>query len=607
MNSNQSKLAFLNIIILLLVTLSVSSYAQQQEIDLANEYYQNKEYDKALSIFEKYVKNDNYLSQIHATYLDALYKTDNLKRVDKYLKKVLRKYPQNAIYNIDYGKYLDTHVDTLLAEQHLDGFLSSIKKDNIQLRYSAIYFKDARMFEFAEKAYLMSRKNGGDSFYYEMAELYLMWGKTEKMIDEYIDLVLLDERQIGFIQNAIQDNIDDDDVDLLERKLIQRVQKTPNRIVLNEMLLWFYLQRKEFYKAFMQARAIDKRKKMNGRKIMTIGDMALNNKAYKDAERIYEYLTKQYTEDRAIYNRARRMLITSKAELVKNIYPVDYTKISSLVNDYRNMIEDAGLGRETAEAAQNMALLQAFYLNNTDTATKILKTLIEMPMLPRQIISKAKLSLGDIYLLKGEPWEATLLYSQVEKSEKDKPLGHNAKLKNAKLHYYNGDFQLAKSHLDILKLATSREIANDAMDLSLLIEDNLELDTTEVAMQEYASIDLLVFQGKYEEAVKKYDAMLAKYKEHSLVDEILWEKANILIKLGKFQESVNALKRILKDFKEDILADDANFLIGKLYEENLSNKEKAMEYYKNQLIEYKGSVHNVEARKRFRKLRGDKI
>jgi tetratricopeptide (TPR) repeat protein len=254
-----------------------------------------------------------------------------------------------------------------------------------------------------------------------------------------------------------------------------------------------------------------------------------------------------------------------------------------------------------------MALLEAFYLNNKDTAITLLERAIAVQGVRKDFISSTKLHLGDIYLLKGESWESALIYAQVEKAEKDRNLGHTAKLKGAKLSYYKGDFEFAKAQLDVLKLATSREIANDAMQLSLLIGDNLELDTSAAALTEFAAIDLLVFQRQYEDALQRYDKMLKDYDGHSLTDEILWAKANILLKQGKFELSIEHLEKLLARYNEDILADDANFLIGKIYEENLKNKEKAMEYYQNQLTKFQGSIYNVEARKRFRTLRGDQV
>jgi tetratricopeptide (TPR) repeat protein len=261
----------------------------------------------------------------------------------------------------------------------------------------------------------------------------------------------------------------------------------------------------------------------------------------------------------------------------------------------------------TAEAARSMALLHAFYLNNKDTAVVILEKITNTPSIRKDLSDQVKLDLGDIYLLKSEPWEATLLYSQVEKRQKERDLGHLAKLKNAKLSYYKGEFELAKENLDVLKLATTREIANDAMQLSLLIGDNIALDTTEAALQEYAAIDLLVFQGQYQEALDKYKAMEKNFKAHPIVDEILWAKANIYVKLGKFEEAISELTKVIENFNDDIWADDANFLIAKIYDDNLKNKDKAMEFYQKQLTNYQGSMYAVEARKRYRQLRGDNI
>ena len=220
---------------------------------------------------------------------------------------------------------------------------------------------------------------------------------------------------------------------------------------------------------------------------------------------------------------------------------------------------------------------------------------------------KAKIDLGDIYLLKGEHWESTLLYSQVEKDMVEDPLGHEAKLKNAKLSYYKGDFELAQAHLDVLKLATSREISNDAMELSIMIQDNIGLDSTTDAMVEYAAIDLLLFQNKTAEALAKTDAMMLKFPNHSLTDELYWLKAKILLKIGDYKEAVLALEKIETLYPDDILGDNALFTLGTIYEERLKDAAKAMEVYQKFLLKYPASIYTVEARKRFRLLRGDKM
>jgi TolA-binding protein len=271
------------------------------------------------------------------------------------------------------------------------------------------------------------------------------------------------------------------------------------------------------------------------------------------------------------------------------------------------MVQELGLNAKTLEALRSTANLYGNYLDSKDTALTVLDMAIDLGKTDRSFVDKCKLDKGDIYLLKGEPWESTLLYSQVEKSEKEELLGYEAKLKNAKLHYYKGDFTVSKDILDVLKLATSREIANDAEQLSLLIVDNTGMDSTEAAMREYAAIDLLLFQNKTDQAVDNLNRMWKKYGNHSLADEILWLRANTYFKQGKMAEALEDLKLISSKYSTDILGDDALFMTGKIYEEQIKDKSAAMDAYQKVLAQYPGSIYGAEARKRFRALRGDTV
>ncbi len=356
--------------------------------------------------------------------------------------------------------------------------------------------------------------------------------------------------------------------------------------------------------SFFQARAVDRRQKLEGQKVIEIGQIAIQNKDYKSAAEIFEYLVREYPQS-INYPLNRRFLIQSKEELVKNTFPVNQFEIRSLIADYQRLIAEVGKNAKTADAMRNMGLLFGFYLDQKDTAIVLLEESMKLNRTDQRFIARTKLDLGDIFLLKGEPWEATLLYSQTEKALKDDPLGYDAKLRNAKLSYYKGEFKLAQEHLDILKLATSREIANDAMELSILIQDNTGLDSTEEAMREYAAIDLLLFQHRDDEALRQLDQILVKFPGHSLTDEAWWQKAKIFMRRNENQQAVGELEKILTQYRNDILSDDAHFLMAKLLEEKLGQRERAMEMYRDHLTKYPGSIYVAEARKRFRQLRGD--
>ncbi|MCS7017953.1 MAG: tetratricopeptide repeat protein [Cytophagales bacterium] len=581
----------------------------QDEIELANEYYMNGEFDKAISIYSKLVRNKQYVYEVHKNYLDALLKLQQLDEAEKYLRRQIRAYPTEGLFNVDYGIVLGLMGRREEAQKHFESFIASIRKDDNLIKYAARYFINANLFDYAEQLYLMGRKNGNDKFIYELAVLYSLSGKIDKMIEEYMELLTEGERQLDYVQSVLQSRIrDEESFAKMENILIRYLQKYPDQIVFNEMMLWYYIQLKDFNKALIQAKAIDRRKKLEGMGLYELGMIAIENKDYQNAIKIFEYIVEKYPSG-DLYPIARRMLIKSREEVVKNTFPIDIQKIRQLANDYAKMLSEVGLRESTAEAARSMALLQAFYLDNKDTAIAILEKIIVSPATAgkRELVAQAKLDLGDIYLLKGEPWESTLLYAQVEKAEKNTNIGQLAKLRNARLSYFKGDFEFAKEYLDVLKEATSREIANDAMQLSLLIGDNLELDTAETTLREFAAIELLVFQNKFDEALARYAKMLLTYPGHSLTDEIYWAQANIYIKRGQFGQAIERLKKIAEEHADDILADDAIFTMGKIYEENLKDKAMAMQMYQDVLTKCKGSVYTAEARRRFRTLRGDNI
>jgi tetratricopeptide (TPR) repeat protein len=587
--------------------ISSVTFAQQQDIKLADEYFQQNQYEKAKAIYQKLAKEEAIAGQIHKKYLQTLNYLREWSEAEKFLKKRIKANPDVITYKAEAGLLAEQQNKQNEASKIFDKAIDEVKNSNPKINELAQFFIENNKLEWAEKLYREGRKNSNDktAYAFQLAQLYKMTNNTEMMLEEYLVVSLENRDNIIFVQNALQDALTSpEDFEKLEKVLLSKVQKEPNETVYSDLLIWYYIQQKEFHKAFLQARSIDKRFKLEGFKLIEVGQISLQNKDFKSASEIFDYLVKEYPQS-PNYPINRRYLINAKEELVKNTYPVNPTEIQSLIGEYQSLIEQLGKNTKTVEALRNMALLYGFYLNKKDSATALLQEAITINRQDPRFVAKCKLDLGDIYLLKGEPWEATLLYSQVEKSDKEQPLGYEAKLKNAKLSYYKGEFDLAQGHLDILKLATSREIANDAMDLSILIQDNIGLDSTGEAMREYAAIDLLLFQNQDQEALQKLDQLLKKYPGHSITDEVLWQKGQIYIKQNENQKAIEQLEKIVNEYGSDILGDDAYFLMAKLIEEKLGQKEKAMELYKTLLTKYPGSIYVVEARKRFRQLRGD--
>lgn len=599
-----------NFFILILIIVPVLAHAQTSiQVQLANEYYINGEIDKARDIYEKLSGNPQYIQQIHNNYLGILLSTADFKAAERHLKKARKYYPSNVYYQIDEGLLYQTMGREEEAEKIYIQTIEGAKENKYLIRTAAQYFVSKQLTSYALKSYLVGRKSDKDksSYALELANTYRILDQKTEMIEEYLLFAAIRPNNLRYVKNILQNTLQkEEDIQNFKDILIQKIQKQPNEKIYPELLIWVSLQQNDFYGAYVQARAVDKKYKTNGNRVMDIGNIALENKAYDDAIEIFTYVTNSYPNT-GNYITARRQIIKSREEKVKNDFPIEQQAIRELTHDYKRLILDIGINTQTIEALRSKALLHAFYLDELDSAINILNEIIRAPRINQLLKAKSKLDLGDIYLLTNDPWEATLLYSQVEKSNKDSPIGYSAKLKNAKLNYYQGNFELAKSHLDILKLATTREIANDAMSLSLLIQDNTVLDSSDFVMKEFASIELTLFQNKKDSALLKFGHMLKKYPGHSLTDEIYWKMAKINLELGNFENSLLELQAILSGYPSDILGDDAMFLLAKIYEQHFYDKEKAMDLYKDFLITYPGSVYVAEARKRFRNLRGDNI
>ena len=586
----------------------LSTNAFCQEIEIAGEYMKSGDFEKAKSIYQKLAKNKEQAKMIHKKYLLCLEQLKENEEAEKFLKKQIRNNENETVFLVDYARLLERKDKKQEAQEQYLKAITKAKESETETAKLTTDFDENEQFELAIETLKASREKPGIETKYanEIAKLYRKLGKIDLMIEEYINFGKVLENRVA-LQTMIQDNFKDEkEIETLEKVLYDKVQKYPNESYYNEMLIWHLVQIREFYRAFVQARAMDKRYKFEGSRVQELGFIAMNNKDYKAAGSIFEYLVKEYPKSQN-YPYFRKLLINAKEEVIKSSFPVQESDIRLLIKEYQKMFDELGKNQKTMEALRNTANLYAFYLNEKDTATNVLNLAIELSGQDREFRDKCKLDLGDITLLKGEPWEATLLYSQVEKSEKDSPMGSDAKLRNAKLRYYEGNFDLAKEVLDVLKINTTREISNDAIDLSLLIQDNTGMDTSEVAMKQYAAVELLLFQNKNTEAIDRLNELYKKYSSHPLADEILWLRAKTLLKANKIEMAIENLETIIKDHGYDVLADDARFLLAKITEEKLNDKPKAMKLYQQILIKYPGSVFGAEARKRFRILRGDTI
>ncbi len=610
MLTNRKSTGFYILTCFLLFMLTKVAFSQDiNQINLANEYYTMGDVDKALDMYKKLARNKKNIPIIHRNYFELLLSMDDLKTAEKYIDDVIKSRPDNIYYTIDKGLLYQRGNDLDKESSYYKKVFNDLKKDDRKTRQAAQYLIGKQKLDYAEELYLLARNEQKDPYRYaiELATIYRLLNEKDKMIREYLNFVNKSPNNLPYVRNVLQNYLtESEDLESLENLLYDLIQKDPENNIYAELIIWVNIQQRNFYGAFIQARAYDLRMGKEGNEIFEVGLIALENKDYETAIDIFDHLIKNY-QTSYIYPIAKRYKIKSREELVKNTFPVDESEIRKLIDDYNLLVLEIGVNSRTAEALLSKSHLHAFYLNEMDSAILILNTIITIPRISPELKAKCKLDLGDIYLLKGESWESVLLYAQVEKARKDSPTGYEAKLRSATLSYYKGDFALAQQHLDVLKLATSREIANDAMKLSLLIKDNTGLDTSDFLLKKYADIELLLFQNRKQEALDSLNFMYEQYKGSKLTDEILWLLSSIYLEKGEFHRSIELLNIIVDEYGEDIFGDDAFFRMAEIYDYHLDNIEKSKNLYQEFLVKYPGSFYAAEARKRFRTLRGDYV
>ncbi len=570
---------------------------------------QNGEFDKASELYrELWEKNNNDIKFYLPLYkcLLTLKKYDDLEKV---VKREIKKNENPPQFLIDLGYMYSQIPNADKAKEQYEKALKELKPTELSVRNIANAFETYRLYDYVIIVYEKGGKliNNPTYFSIELAQTNLNKGDVTNAVKYYLLNLEVNPQNVQTIKNTVQTSRELIKLlEELETQLYAKVQKNPNNEDFIDLLTWVYIQNKDFEGALVQMKALDKRKSENGFRVINIARMAQTEGDYTSAISGFEYVVNK-GKDNTLYFSARTELLNCRKEKIsKNI---NYTQadLEGLKNDYLLFINENERGFKTAQSMKELADLEGFYLHDLKSAIILCDEIIAMQGVNRQLKNQTKLSLGDFYLIQGEVWESTLLYSQVDKDEKDSPLGEEARFRNAKLAYFRGDFEWTQTQLEALKSSTSELISNDAINLSVFIIDNLGMDTSETPMQMFAHAELLMYQNKDDEAKSTLDTITYLFPGHALFDDIEYVKAQMFVKKKEFEKAVPLLEDIIKNYKEDLKGDDATFLLAEINEEHLNNKEKAMELYKTIITDYNSSLLVIETRKRYRLLRGDNL
>ena len=608
-------------IFLLLTLVCISSYSQQVQLlgpssnqtltteKLAIQYYEQKAFEKANIYFDELF---NKSAEIwFSYYYKSLLAIKDYSKAEKITKKFLKEDKNNTFLYVRLGQIYKLQNNEKKEKEFYDKAIKDLIAFPPYVQNLATAFLEAGQYTYALDSYQKGRNATPEyPYYFERAEVFKAMNDLKAMINELLDAIDFKESDIQLVKINLQNSLGYNEETggfknpLLKEELQKRIQKNPDKIAFIEFLIFVQLQQKDFYGAFIQSKSLDKRLNEDGQRMYELAKLFVTNKQWSVSKQCFDYIilkgpSNLFFDASTIDKLSVEFLSLTESSLTQREAFISLEANLLKANEkYKNSYLSSGL-------IKDIASLKAYYLDKSSEAIILLEDYLLNNSLEIQLKAELKLMLADIYLISGEIWEASLLYSQVEKDFKYEAIGQEAKFRNAKLSFYAGDFAWAKSQADVLKGATTKLISNDALDLSLIISDAIAVDTNEAPLKLFACADLMIRQHKYEEAIVKMDSINLLYSSNTLGDDIYFKKAQIYMIQKKYKDVESMYKNILEYYPNELYADDAQFKLGELYEYYLSDKEKAKQIYQELLLNFSGSTYAVDARTRYRELRGD--
>lgn len=619
---NVQKMRFKYLFIVVFSIVSVSSFFSQVstiDFQLAKKYYLDSDYEKAALYYEKIFKESEHRLKIYENYKSTFIELNKFKEAEKLIKTLIKENPNKLKFLVDLGVIYGLVDRSDKKNQVFDKAIEKIIKETTYDNAFdlGLAFEKIGNLEKALEVYLnFESKNllNPFAFHSKIALIYNKTGQTNKMINTFFEMLDFNNKFLQNVQNGLVNSIDFQnnlkEKEILRQSIIEKIQANPKKIVYIELLAWFYMLNNDYENAYTQIKALDKKLNKNGSKLLELGNTALNNQDFKVAIKCFDDVDlksnsleyKFEAKNKKLFALKSKILygnkiIQEELEELKANYLLILSQLNNSKNVYNNSLRKYNLLLDLSE-------IEAFYLEDISSAKQHLNNAILIPRLKEKQKGNAKLKLANILVLEDNIWEASLMYLQIEKQFKDDQLGHLAKFKNAQVYYFSGEYDWCQAQLKVLKASTSKLIANDALELSVLISDNYNMDTSEVAMKLFSYADMLTFQQQFSKANILYDSILKNFKNHSLNDEIIFRKAKINLKQHNYQKAVEHFKLLIDNYPNSILLDNALFLIASIYEEKIKDFDQAKKYFKTILFDHKGSLYAAESRKRFRKLAG---
>src|SRR6185312_13160436 len=406
------------ILCLLLLCFFGQVYSQSPDEQLANQYYQNKQYDRAIVYYEKvFPKNPSPVN--YHNYLDCLVQTKDYNTAEKVVKKEIKEEPANVSLYADLGMVYKLDGDDKQAKDAFNKAIHKLAPDLDEIRYLGNYFLTVKEYEYALETYKQGKTLLGDSYPFvsEIGAVYKAQGNTNAMMDAYLEMLSMAPNYLQYVQEALQlsvgNYVDDAQNSIIKTELLKYIQRYPDKEVYPELLIWIFIQVKDYSDALVQVKALDRRINEGGVRLMAFAAACVDAGAYDPAIQAYQYIIDKGPKgDNYTEAKIKQLSVMYQKLVDGGIYSHD--ELISLENKFKTELNEVGTTTSSISLMQQLAHLQGFYLHRDSDAIAIMQLAVNMPGISAQPQARCRMELADLMLAAGQTWEASLLYSKVE-------------------------------------------------------------------------------------------------------------------------------------------------------------------------------------------------
>lgn len=590
-------------IILLISSLHLFS---QQDLQLAMQYFNSKEFDKAEIIFENLYKSRKTIFYFDY-YIDCLIEQEKFSVAERKINKEIKQNSDDLSFYVTLGYLYRKTGDDNNAEKTFKNIVKDLTANKQQVFSVGNSLVKRKEYDWAETVFLKGNDFFPGDFLQSLANVYAYQRNYDKMIDTYLEYVKTNNSQRGNVQNIFTNymkyDVNDEFSNTLERLLIMKIQANNNFVIFQEMLIWFYTERNNFMSALIYAKSLDKRNHENGVRVFRVGQSALENNDLATANKAYTYVVNK-GEMLPYYSKSKFALLNVMYQQVENREITDTAGIAEVEKQYLGVINKLSVSQRTVSLIVDLAHLQGFYLNKEKEAIELINEALSVPDLTNTLKSSLLLELANIYLHANLPWDAVLTYGKIEQEFPNLQITDDAKFNKAKTYFYLGQFEWAKGQWEVLKGSPSKLIANDAIFWSNFIQENSGQDSNFSALKMYARADFNFYCTNFSTTLKTADSIIQIFSSDPVVPVAYHLKYEVYMQTKEYEKAAENLSTIVESYSYAMWTDKAVFELAQLYDNQLNDKDKAAEMYKKILFDFKGSIYTEQARIRYRELMG---